>query len=149
MTTTPPETQADASTPDWAAGLVGQPQAIAGSAVKDSQDHNVDGIPMTDGEKDPQLFYNEAVAAVAAANAPQCNDNARDEAKKSKKMTFKSPFHRKLKLAGDEGVKNAAVEDAVAGEDNAVQQPKPIEGKSFGFPDLLPEEEEKEKKSKK
>ena len=141
LTTTPPDTQADTSTPDWAAGLVDQPQANVGNtnAVQDSQDHTVDGIPMTNGEKDPQLFYNEAVAAVAAANTPQDNHNAEHEAHKTKKMTFKSPFHRKLKLAGGEGKKN----------DVAFPHSKPIEGENFCFPDLLPEEGEKEKKSKK
>ena len=151
VTTTPPETQADETTPDWAAGLVNQPQANGGntSAAKDSQDHHCDEMIMADGERDPQLFYNEAVAAVAAANTPQCNDNPGGEAKKTKKITFKSPFHRKLKLAGDDGVENAAVVDAVEGDDIAAQRQKPIEGESFGFPDLLPEEGEKEKKFKK
>ena len=150
--TTTPE---DQSTPDWAAGLVkekvDQPQMINTTEVNNSQHHDDGAMPVSDGEKDPQLFYNEAVAAVAAANASQAdiNNKTGDEVKKLKKMTFKPPFHRKLKPASAHDVGNVVSENTITRNDGVVQQPKPKESESFGFPDLLPEEGEKEKKSKK
>jgi len=90
---------------------------------------------MAGGEKDPQFFYNEAVAAVTLANAPADA--------KTKTKSFKSPFHRKLK----NGKGNAAEE--VVPEKDILQMAKLKEDASFDFPDLLPGDGAKEKKSKK
>ena len=135
------EAAADGAVPDWAAGLgdddkgdVAQAMPLNAATLNDPQELYDEAVLMAGGEKDPQLFYNDAVAAVAAANVPGDVNN------KTKNKSFKSPFQRKLK-----GTK----EDAAVHEEDIAQMAKLKEDASFDFPDLLPDGGTKEKKSKK
>ena len=151
---TQPEGQAGASTPDWAADLVEEEVDVsmmtAPNVAASSNDPCDDVGAMPGGEKDPQLFYNEAVAAVAAAAAPRANDDAGYEAQKTKKKTFKSPFPRKPKKSKTDSMENAAEEEIVESNHDVIANQSNLVGDvRFDFPDLLPAEGAKEKKSPK